>query len=822
MSPGRSILGLRNLIACAAALAAILFDHPRPAKADIIACETIGVGSLSVDAASIALGGSTTLHWFLDAPNGCPVWINGSPVAMERGDMVISPQTMTTYILTTVGPGGTRRELDTLSVSVTPDCMNEVTGAIRTVPRTVHKGFSATLSWYANAPAACQFTYAINGVAGQSAGTKRVTPPASTDFGLTAFLPGAQKTVAKTLLTVNPSEVYIAGNSQPAKDMLFEALQTDGTKVILAPNVDMDLTGYNSIYIREGVIFTSDDGFPPRPVRTARNPGPRIFTTSRPRPLFMIECNGDATTDPYTEPTIAGNGARISGFRLFGPHLGVKDGDGNLETGIAVNGCVDVSISNMELAGWSGSAIRLNDNANDPRIANPNAIQIHDNYIHNNQHVGKNGYGVDVGVGAYALIERNVFDLNRHAIAGSGEAGTGYFARNNLVLKGGGIHGKFYNKYTHQFDVHGDDNCPFFLSSAWNCGNAGEQFWFYDNAFQYTNDNALKLRGKPRIAAYINGNIFAHREFDDAVKLYTSKRVYLGAGQKRNVTAYDTYGYYGVCDFDGDGKDDLFLATGKTWWFSSAARMHWVFLKAAAERLESVGLGDFDGDGKCDVIAPTVGKWEISSGGSGNWKALPGTYTMPFNQLRFADFNGDKRTDVFHRATDGQWRVISPGVHPWRTLASSSFALADLRFGDFTGDGKADVLSRAGGHWSISVSGDRIWAKINTLSDKFDSLLIADVNNDGKADIARFKTISSKRGRWQVSWGGRTPWRDLKAFDFTGAPPAPLTPLVTPRFFAGRFDGLGGRDLLHVDYARVGRVYSSPHGTVLTHNLYPY
>jgi hypothetical protein len=35
------------------------------------------------------------------------------------------------------------------------------------------------------------------------------------------------------------------------------------------------------------------------------------------------------------------------------------------------------------------------------------------------------------------LIERNVFDFNRHAIAAGSEPGTGYTAQHNLVLKGG-------------------------------------------------------------------------------------------------------------------------------------------------------------------------------------------------------------------------------------------------------------------------------------------------------------------------------------------------------------------------------------------------
>src|SRR5581483_8007938 len=76
-----------------------------------------------------------------------------------------------------------------------------------------------------------------------------------------------------------------------------------------------------------------------------------------------------------------------------------------------------------------------------------------DNYIHHNQHpastnciselFGDNhaaGYGVETADGAYVTIERNVFDFNRHAIAGDGKTGTGYLAFDNLILQHGGVH----------------------------------------------------------------------------------------------------------------------------------------------------------------------------------------------------------------------------------------------------------------------------------------------------------------------------------------------------------------------------------------------
>jgi len=698
-----------------------------------------------------------------------------------------------------------------------PDCTIGVSFGIAALAKTIHKGRSSTLTWHVIGPTGCPYDVFINGSPVTASGTMTVSPAVTTQYDLSyqvsliILSPRAPPIAASTIVTVNPKVVRIKGGTHFWVNKLIAAVGEDGTRVIIEPQVNMDLTDYKEIFIREGVILSSDDGTPPYPVRNGRRLGPRLFTRSRPKPLFIVECNSDGS--------ITGDGVLISGFQLHGPHFGMKDGNDNLEKAIGVASCLDVEITNMDIGGWSGQAIYVSENTDNPRMFNPDAVYIHDNYIHNNQHKGGNGYGVVTQVGAYARIERNVFDLNRHAIASSGKGGTGYLAANNLVLKGGGVHGTLFNSYTHQFDIHGDANCPSTFSHLWNCGNAGDQYWYIDNAFQYRKDTALKIRGKPRVAAYIDGNIFAHGDLDDAIALRTSTNVHLGTGAARNIPGRDSYGRYGVCDLDGDGKDDLFLPTGKTWWSMSSAKMHWVFLKAATERLENVGLGDFNGDGRCDVLAANGSTWYISSGGKGDWTALPGSYPIPFNQLAFADFNGDRRTDVFRRDTNGQWSVVSPGVHVWTLLQSSSFPLSALRFGDFTGDGKADVLSMAGGHWSISRGGTSAWTTLNSLSTGLNSLLIGDINGDGRDDIVRYKSSGLNSGKWQVSWSGRTDWRTLKSFS---VPMPPLNPLVTPRVFIGRFDGTAGEDLLHIDFFRAGRVYNYPKKTLLTHNLFPY
>lgn len=771
----------------------------------------------------------------------------------------------------TVGDGGPDGPPDD-TPPVDPTCALRSTATLTATPIAIQQGESITVSWSVSIPADCtnpgQLT--LNGAPVATGGSFVAAPMSSAAYVL--LLNGVRLGLAQVAVTL-PSTVHIRGGSADWRNLLIQAVGTPNTTVLLGANVEMDMTGLQEIYISQGVtlsseappvgnaqaatavtmgtqpvtpvagavlsraarplgraLVTMDAATPPAPAadtaaahvgsavsgigvlngafgqtspaRTPRTLGPRLFTYSKPRPLFIVRCNGE---------NIFGDNVHISGFRLQGPHWDPEDGDDNLEQGIVVNSCIGVEISNMEISGWSGQGIYVVDEID--RQFNPDAVKIHDNFIHHNQHIGENGYGVDVSAGAYADIERNVFDFNRHAIAASGKPGVGYRAQQNLVLKGGGVHGKWYNEYTHLFDVHGDQNCPdtFLTRHIWNCGNAGDQFWIQGNAFQYTNDNAIKLRGAPRVAAYINHNVFAHDEFDDAVQLNDSTRVTVG----ENRTGYDSFGRYGVCDFDGDGKDDLFLATGVSWWYSSGGKMQWTWLKDATETIDQVLLGDFDGDGRCDVLAVNryARTWEISSGGSGPWQALPGTYDIPIEQLRAGDFNGDRITDVFWRANDGQWWAISPGHYGWTALQSSSFPLSELRFGDFDGDGITDVLSTNGNAWSVSWGGRSPWQKLNDkLDGDLGSLLIGNVDGLPGDDIVRYVHDDPYNGHWEMSSSGRGPWQTLGSLSY---PPDPNNPYAFPAWrtltFIGRFDEWNGADLLVLQPDRRSRIFSQGH-----------
>jgi hypothetical protein len=510
--------------------------------------------------------------------------------------------------------------------------------------------------------------------------------------------------------------------------------------------------------------------------RSATFPGPRLYTTTRPEGLLHMNCQYGS-----------GDGVHLTGFRLQGPDWGEDvGGSTNLERGIYIESCNGVEIDDMELSGWADAAIRVIDPAG-RRQNGPGAVRVHDSFFHHNQHTGEEGYGVDVSLGGWAQIQRNVFDHNRHAVThgliASADGGYvhmgGYIADQNLVLKGGGYNGNPFQEHVQQFDVHGDGNCPF-GSNFYNCGNSGESYLVTNNAFQFTLANSFLLRGTPLYTATVSGNVFA-RSLGDAVGT-------AGWGVSgllvtpENQAGTDSYSHYGVCDMDGDGYDDLFLATGNSWWMMSAAKQSWVFLNAYDNTIDRIALGDFQGTGRCDVFAEQNGEWLLSSGGSGAWQSL-GHVGVPFDQLRFGHFTDAKRMEMFRRAPDGQWSLISPGFFDWTPLNSSSLPLSQLHFGNFNGKGTTDVVANVNGHWSMSVGGRCAWQPLNpTLSDSLDGVHIADLDGKGTDDIVR----GGADGNWQVSVGGRTAWQPL------------VSAYGLPCCFFGNFEATRGVQMLGI------------------------
>lgn len=124
--------------------------------------------------------------------------------------------------------------------------------------------------------------------------------------------------------------------------------------------------------------------------------------------------------------------------------------------------------------------------------------KIHHNYVHHNQRLQR-GYGVVVqGGNSTATIWCNAFNANRHAIAGSGEAGEGYTAYQNVVMGVGN---------GHSFDMHDGPN-----------GIGGKYVSITDNWFLFGPSPfyaSIKVLGVPTDGiARITGNYFRADQVD--------------------------------------------------------------------------------------------------------------------------------------------------------------------------------------------------------------------------------------------------------------------------------------------------------------------
>jgi hypothetical protein len=376
------------------------------------------------------------------------------------------------------------------------------------------------------------------------------------------------------------------------------------------------------------------------------------------------------------------------------------------------------------------------------------------------------------------LIEGNTFLSHYHAIAASDEALSAYRARSNLVLAPSASHGS-------DFDAHGD----FETDGVGGC--AGHYFEITRNTFLGTNRPTFKLRGEPGVAVDFGQNV-TRMSFDDPAVECAS------CGDIRKLHLYDNrFGVDNptsrlrVGDFDGDGTQDLFLATGASWYYSPGGKAEWRFLNAQTDGVSTLLFGDFDADGRTDVFTQHVYSWDVSWGGASRWESINVSWAILGN-VAVGDFVGDERDDIFY-ADGQQWWVSDGGAGEFTPLASSRYRVTSLRFGDFDANGRTDVFSVVDGWWKVSYGGITAWDPLREkLTDSVAYLLVADFDGDQRADVATSTRTSFGGFEWKVSDNGAGGWTPL----LTASVPLTSAPAI------GRFDGDLSADVLlwHTNY----------------------
>ena len=295
----------------------------------------------------------------------------------------------------------------------------------------------------------------------------------------------------------------LTGGNYTATDLesLVEALSKakPGEVVFIPGDAEIDLT--TLIYIEQlvlelpgGVTLASDRG---------HNGSPGALLTS------------DALKTPVMIRPM-GPKVRITGLRLRGPntkryidHHGRSFGPGGdghsyyykfpTQDGIRMEH-PGLEVDNCEISGWghAGIAVREGD-----------GHHIHHNFIHHCQYQGL-GYGVSHDT-ASSLIEYNLFDWNRHSIAGTGRPGCSYVARHNVELG---------TSLSHCFDMHGGRD------RGDGTDIAGTTIEIYNNTFRAP-QTPIRIRGVPQDTCDVHHNWFPqHLEPGKAVSASEKTHVF--------------------------------------------------------------------------------------------------------------------------------------------------------------------------------------------------------------------------------------------------------------------------------------------------------
>jgi len=532
--------------------------------------------------------------------------------------------------LAVAGSGsGKHVDLDDIDLS---SCVTDARLQVTASPARIMLGESSVVSWsVVTGPGCSSARIRLNGNPVSASGSRTVTPSATTHYNLTVSLvQGAlhQKVAsAKLEVAYLPRVVIDASVPDPAGLLLGVLASPNGHQVIELCDVDIDLTGRRNILISDNVSLVA--AVPCE--RGPRRLGPRVFVTDARQNLPLFTVRGDSVV--------------ISGFRLEGPTGNEVRGDEKRDKGILISPfpsmdpLQSVEVSNMEIYHWPGVGVEVED-ANESgergRLLNTNesAVRIVGNYFHHDRNVAE-GYGVEVANGAFALIARNVFDQNRHAIAGMSKRKdsndySGYVARDNLILTGGGyacaefIFEKCWQ--THQIDMHGDDN-RWYGNANWQCGVAGETMIIQRNTVLYTKGSAVKIRGNPVDRVVADNNVFK-RDSTETVFEQTGACGLTGGVtnpidvRRTNLFDKDPMSSLDKCDFAGDGYLDEFMATGVTWWARSLVTGQWRHLNTMPEVQSQLSLERVDADAICDVKLKRSGASVYSKGGTGSWTPI--------------------------------------------------------------------------------------------------------------------------------------------------------------------------------------------------------
>lgn len=271
----------------------------------------------------------------------------------------------------------------------------------------------------------------------------------------------------------------------------------------------------------------------------------------------------------------------------------------------------------------------------------------------------------------------------------------------------------------------------------------------------------------------VNGDgltdLVCHESTNVKVATSNGSTAFISAGTWRsnwcaNAGDGNPSGYFGVGDFDGDGRTDIRcydggvrvqVSNGSAFVTVTGGQELWRTTWCPTG--DVFGTADFNGDGKADIFCRTGGDYRVSLSNGTQFVVGPNSdlwrtgWCSGAQYNGVADFNGDGKADWYCRVENSSgpmWVQLStgssfvpgPNGDQWDPGWCSS--PRPVGTGDFNGDGKADLWCHGGGATWVSVSNGQ--AFVRTTQDGTwltnwcpDGALFAvrDINGDGKADL---------------------------------------------------------------------------------------
>jgi hypothetical protein len=265
-----------------------------------------------------------------------------------------------------------------------------------------------------------------------------------------------------------------------------------GQTICVTHDAKIDLTGQLGLQLPAGVTLAGDRG-------RHGAAGPLIFCDKLPEQRGLLS---------------AGPDARITGLRIRGPEPAIAQiGDYKRTSTMGLSANSNVEVDNCEISHFNHSGVNI-------RGKN---VRVHHNFIHD-----VHAYPIVIGHKAElpTLIAANLIHYAWHAIAGSGDPGTGYEARYNRVVAQPPPASWKMPAPGHAFDMHAYRP----LEKDRKGRVAGDRISIHHNTAELLAAVGVFIRGVPRDRAEVFQNWFSTPDPAQAIRQVK---------QDGNLWAYD-------------------------------------------------------------------------------------------------------------------------------------------------------------------------------------------------------------------------------------------------------------------------------------------